>query len=92
LATIVEVPRPFRDNEQNTILLCLWHSSRGPTAEQLLRRVVNDLSSLLTTGLYINIDGVGKRSSTEEKCLFFHKFGRKFSPFTFVLIVKFLST
>ncbi|CAF3129620.1 unnamed protein product [Rotaria sp. Silwood2] len=59
LATIVEIPRPFRDNEQNTILLCLWHSSCGPTAEQLLDRIVNDLSLLLTTGIDIDIRGTG---------------------------------
>jgi hypothetical protein len=63
LASIVEVPRPFRDNEQNTILLCLWHSPRAPTAEQLLGRIVEDLSRLLRTGIYINIDDLGKRRS-----------------------------
>ena len=56
----MEIPRSFRDNEQNTILLCLWHSSRGPTAEQLFGRITNHLSRLLATGIYINIDGISK--------------------------------
>ncbi|CAF1139045.1 unnamed protein product, partial [Didymodactylos carnosus] len=59
LARIVEVPRPFRNNEQNTILLCLWHSPRAPTANQLLGRIVEDISRLLESGIYININGLG---------------------------------
>jgi hypothetical protein len=62
----VEVPRPFRDNEQNILLLCLWHSPRAPTADQLLGRIAVDLSHLLQSGFYININGVGKKNSSEE--------------------------
>ncbi|CAF3339169.1 unnamed protein product [Rotaria sp. Silwood2] len=59
LANVVEIPKPFRDNEKNCIMLCLWHSPRGPTADLLLSRIVQDLSRLMKNGIYINVNNVG---------------------------------
>ncbi|CAF1150085.1 unnamed protein product [Rotaria sordida] len=59
LASIIEIPRPYRDNKQNMILLCLWHSPRSPSAEQLLGHITTDLSRLITTGIDIEINSLG---------------------------------
>ncbi|CAF1391371.1 unnamed protein product [Adineta ricciae] len=60
LISIVEIPRPFRDNEQNMILLRLWHSCRSPTATQLLDRITKDLSYLIKTRLDVEINDAGR--------------------------------
>ena len=67
LASIVEVPRPLRDNQQNLILICLWHSPRQPSAEQLFGKVTDELICLLQDGIDININGLGK-SNKENIC------------------------
>ncbi|CAM4834770.1 unnamed protein product [Rotaria magnacalcarata] len=59
LASIIEVPRPFRDYEQNLMLFCLWHSPRSPTADQLLGRVSKDLADLVKSGIDIEIHDLG---------------------------------
>ncbi|CAF3094922.1 unnamed protein product, partial [Rotaria sp. Silwood2] len=59
LANIVEIPKPFRDNEKNCIMLCLWHSPRGPTADILLSRIVQDLSRLMKNGIHIYVNNIG---------------------------------
>ena len=63
MASIVKIPRRFRDNEQNIILLRLWHSPRSPTADILLGRVVKSHAHLMTTGIDIEISNLGKRNS-----------------------------
>ncbi|CAM4829895.1 unnamed protein product, partial [Rotaria magnacalcarata] len=57
--SIIELPRPFRDYEQNLMLLCLWHSPCSPTADQLLGRVSNDLGDLVKSGIDIEINDLG---------------------------------
>ncbi|CAF5033884.1 unnamed protein product, partial [Rotaria sp. Silwood1] len=56
LATIVEIPRPFREDETNLILLCLWHSPSGPSANQLFGEITEELRRLVTHGIDITFD------------------------------------
>ena len=62
LASIAEVPRPLRDNQQNLILICLWHSQRRPSAEHLFGKVTDELICLLQDGIDININGLDKNN------------------------------
>ncbi|CAF3897334.1 unnamed protein product [Rotaria sp. Silwood1] len=61
LATIVEIPRPFREDETNLILLCLWHSPSGPSANQLFGEITEELRRLVTHGIDITFDHSGTK-------------------------------
>ncbi|CAF5033300.1 unnamed protein product, partial [Rotaria sp. Silwood1] len=61
LATIVEIPRPFREDETNLILLCLWHSPSGPSANQLFSEITEELRRLVTHGIDITFDHSGTK-------------------------------
>ncbi|CAF1527713.1 unnamed protein product [Rotaria magnacalcarata] len=59
LAYIIEIPKPFRENEQNSILLTLWHSPRPPTGHILLAKITQDLCYLIEHGISIYINDIG---------------------------------
>ncbi|CAF3960080.1 unnamed protein product [Rotaria sp. Silwood2] len=66
LATIVEIPKPFREDENNLILLCLWHSPRGPSANQLFSEITEELRRLVTHGIDITFDRSGTKFVREK--------------------------
>ncbi|CAF1936031.1 unnamed protein product [Rotaria magnacalcarata] len=59
LATVVEIPRPYRDYRKNMFMLCLWHSPRSPTVHQLFGNISEDLSYLIRNGIDIDINSFG---------------------------------
>lgn len=58
LGSIPEVPISLSDNKQNLIIICLWHSPRQPSAEQLFGKGKKEFIHIFQTGNGVDVDGL----------------------------------
>ena len=60
LGSIVEVPPPVREFQENIMLLGLWHSPSSPRADILITDVINQVISLQNNGFFVDLGFKGK--------------------------------